>query len=138
MPTRNINDAVKPLQEAWIFAQAEFIRIYPSLPQPFLTCVHRSNEEQDTLYSIGRTRKGAKVTNAKAGQSKHNKLPSEAFDVAFKYQNSTVLYWEDHLFRKFYEIVKVKSCIKWGGKFVSFKDYPHFECDLRVFNKIVK
>jgi peptidoglycan L-alanyl-D-glutamate endopeptidase CwlK len=35
-------------------------------------CTLRSNEEQDKLYAIGRTVSGKIVTNARAGQSKHN------------------------------------------------------------------
>ena len=38
----------------------------------FLTCTLRSNEEQESLYAIGRTKPGKRVTNAKAGQSAHN------------------------------------------------------------------
>jgi len=47
-----------------------------------ITCTHRSNEEQDRLYTQGRQSPGHIVTNAKGGQSKHNKMPSEAFDIA--------------------------------------------------------
>lgn len=52
-----------------------------------LTCTYRSNEEQNQLYARGRTAPGPIVTNAKAGQSKHNattpqgKPASLAFDV---------------------------------------------------------
>jgi len=35
-------------------------------------CTLRSNEEQDALYEIGRTKSGKIVTNARAGQSAHN------------------------------------------------------------------
>ncbi len=42
---------------------------------------HRSHEEQDALYAQGRTAPGKIVTNAKAGQSKHNTSPSKAIDV---------------------------------------------------------
>lgn len=35
-------------------------------------CTLRSNEEQDSLYAMGRTAKGNIVTNARAGQSAHN------------------------------------------------------------------
>lgn len=37
-----------------------------------VTCTFRSAQEQDELYAQGRTRPGAVVTNAKAGQSAHN------------------------------------------------------------------
>jgi len=35
-------------------------------------CTLRSNEEQTALYSIGRTKDGKIVTNARAGESAHN------------------------------------------------------------------
>lgn len=35
-------------------------------------CTYRPDEEQDELYAMGRTTKGKIVTNARAGQSKHN------------------------------------------------------------------
>jgi len=41
-------------------------------------CTYRSPEEQDELHTHGRTKPGAIVTNARAGQSKHNSR--QAFD----------------------------------------------------------
>lgn len=35
-------------------------------------CTLRSNEEQDVLYAMGRTKPGRIVTNARAGESAHN------------------------------------------------------------------
>lgn len=45
---------------------------------------HRSPEEQNDLYQIGRTKPGAKVTNIDGytKKSKHNYYPSKAVDVA--------------------------------------------------------
>ncbi len=37
-----------------------------------VTCTYRSNQEQEDLYAIGRTKPGRRVTNARAGQSPHN------------------------------------------------------------------
>ncbi len=37
-----------------------------------ITCTYRDDEMQNYLYASGRTRKGAILTNARAGQSKHN------------------------------------------------------------------
>ena len=48
-----------------------------------LSYVYRSPEEQDSLYAQGRTKKGAKVTNAKAWSSYHNF--GFAFDVVLMY-----------------------------------------------------
>lgn len=46
----------------------------------------RTNEEQDILYSQGRTKPGKKVTNAKAGQSIHNY--GFAFDIVILYDKN--------------------------------------------------
>jgi peptidoglycan L-alanyl-D-glutamate endopeptidase CwlK len=35
-------------------------------------CTYRDKEKQDYLYSLGRTKKGTIVTNARGGQSYHN------------------------------------------------------------------
>jgi peptidoglycan L-alanyl-D-glutamate endopeptidase CwlK len=125
MSTRNINDAVPQLKEAYKFAVSEYSKLYPNAPQPFITCVYRSNEEQEKLYAQGRTTKGKIVTNAKAGQSKHNKLPSEAFDIGFITLDKK-LSWDSKLFKNFANIIKQKG-IKWGGDFKSIPDAPHFE-----------
>lgn len=46
-----------------------------------VVCGHRPNDIQDALYAQGRTTPGDIVTNAQAGESKHNTSPSEAVDV---------------------------------------------------------
>lgn len=125
MATRDINDASPKLKEAYLWAKAEYQRLYPNEPQPFLTCVYRSNEEQAQLYAQGRTAKGKIVTNAKPGQSKHNKKPSDAFDIAFITVAKT-LSWDNKHFKRFADLIKTKR-IKWGGDFKSIKDAPHFE-----------
>jgi len=123
MASRDVEDCDVRLQRAWETVSAQWE--HPA--EPFLTCTHRSNEEQDKLYAIGRTVAGRKVTNAKAGQSKHNLMPSLAFDIAFKNPGGS-LNWDKKLFQMFYELIKVAEPeIVWGGNFKSFKDYPHFE-----------
>ena len=39
-----------------------------------VTCTWRSGVEQSELYAIGRTKPGRRVTNAKAGESRHNNV----------------------------------------------------------------
>lgn len=125
MATRDINDAAPKLKDAYLWAKSEYQRLYPNEPQPFLTCVHRSNEEQAQLYAQGRTAKGKIVTNAKPGQSKHNKKPSDAFDIAFITVAKT-LSWDNKHFKRFADLIKTKG-IKWGGDWKSIKDAPHYE-----------
>lgn len=129
MPSRNIKDCLPQLQEAWNKASAEFIAQYPKLPKPFLTCTHRTEEEQAELYAQGRTKPGKIVTQLKKG-SKHNHFPSHAFDIGF-IRNDRALDWSANNFKLFAEIVKqVAPEVKWGGNWKKFKDLPHFEVQI--------
>lgn len=126
MPSRDLKDLNAKLTKAYTLAKGIYANRYPNEPQPFLTCTFRSNEEQTQLYALGRTVKGKIVTNAKAGQSKHNKLPSDAFDIAFIGVDKK-LNWNKKYFKMFADIVKeVDATIVWGGNW-KFIDLPHFE-----------
>jgi peptidoglycan L-alanyl-D-glutamate endopeptidase CwlK len=91
----------------------------------------RSIEEQNALYSKGRSIKGQVVTNAKGGQSFHNF--GLAVDIVLIVEGKAT--WErgqdfDHDGQAdFMEVVKIfkKYGWFWGGDFRTFKDYPHFE-----------
>jgi len=131
MPSRNIKDCVPQLQEAWLKASALFAQRHAQLPQPFLTCTHRTEEEQAELYAQGRTKKGKIVTQLKTG-SKHNYMPAQAFDIAFKTKDR-MLNWSPQYFKLFADIVKeVAPDVKWGGDWKKFKDLPHFEVKVKA------
>jgi peptidoglycan L-alanyl-D-glutamate endopeptidase CwlK len=126
MPSRKIEDCTVALQIAWRDASSTYAFYYPDLPQPFITCTYRTPEEQLELYAQGRTKPGKIVTRLKKG-SKHNQLPSKAFDIAFKAKDGA-LDWSPDLFKKFAEIIRQQyPLINWGGSWKSFKDLPHFE-----------
>jgi peptidoglycan L-alanyl-D-glutamate endopeptidase CwlK len=125
MASRNIKHLTSKLQGVYINTAAKYKENYPNRPQPFLTCTHRPAEEQTTLYAQGRTAPGPIVTWAKAGESKHNKLPAEAFDIAFKDAQGLVS-WAPDNFKLFADLITDKS-IRWGGNFRNKKDSPHFE-----------
>lgn len=90
---------------------------------------HRSNERQEQLFDEDKTK-------LRAGQSKHNKTPSIAVDVA-PYPTD----WQDHkafIFFAGYVFAtadKLGISIRWGGNWdgdsefndQKFNDYPHFE-----------
>jgi peptidoglycan L-alanyl-D-glutamate endopeptidase CwlK len=90
----------------------------------------RTFKEQSDLYAIGRTVKGRKVTNAKAGKSYHNY--GLAFDIVILIdKNNDGIFEEasydvDTDWMKVIDFFKRKGW-KWGGNFKSFKDYPHLE-----------
>lgn len=135
MASRSRSDLNEILVDAYDKACAEFAILNPLLPQPFLTCTFRSNDEQTRLYAIGRTHIGKIITNAQAGQSPHNFKPSAAFDIAFVGVNRK-LDWNKELFAKFAEIIcRVQPLVEWGGSWAKFKDAPHFQ--LRDWRKYI-
>lgn len=82
----------------------------------------RSYAEQDALYAQGRTKPGARVTNARGGYSNHN------FGIA----------WDIGLFRQgryLGDSPHYRECgeagrslgLEWGGDWKSFRDEPHFQ-----------
>ncbi len=152
--SRNINDCVLELRNTWAEASTAFNDRNRVRYWVILTQTYRSNAEQRAFYaqgrlplaSVNRLRKVAAmaaigqsenrvVTNAKPGTSKHNKSPSEAFDVAFM-QNGNILNWSPALFAEFAKDVKAANAsIVWGGDWDSdgrsdderFIDLPHFQ-----------
>lgn len=91
------------------------------------TATYRDDESQDALYAIGRTVKGAKVTNAKAGYSYHNfRL---AFDVVPVRHGKPVWNTSGEDGKLWADIGRIgKECgLEWGGDFKSLKDLPHFQ-----------
>ena len=133
MPSRDIKDCHPRLQKAYEHAAKKFNSAHKTT-QVFLTCTYRSNEEQAALYAQGRTTAGKIVTNAKAGTSKHNKKPSEAFDIAFRDLATKKLNWSLSLFKEFYGYAKeVEPNLRWGanvkngGSFRTMNDAPHYE-----------
>lgn len=92
----------------------------------------RSFKEQDDLYSLGRTKPGKKVSNAKAGQSIHNY--GFAVDICLIIDGKVASWdtakdWDNDKVADWYECVKIfaKYGWDWGGNWKTFKDLPHFE-----------
>lgn len=99
----------------------------------------RTIAEQDALYAIGRNGdKRQKVTNAKGGSSYHNYGLAIDFAIMYDKDNNgsfEELSWDiakdfdkDGIF-DWQEVVKQFEFFgwQWGGKFRTFKDYPHVE-----------
>lgn len=86
-----------------------------------ITSTFRDNESQDALYAQGRTTKGAKVTNAKGGESFHN------YRVAFDFVpmlNGKCAWSDTALFTRCGKIAQ-ECGLEWGGSWKTFKDRPH-------------
>ena len=82
----------------------------------------RSFAEQDYLYAQGRTRRGAIVTNARAGQSAHNF--GNAVDIVFL-MNGRPSWDNSHPWSLLGEVGEGVG-LSWGGRWASFPDRPHF------------
>ena len=66
-------------------------------------------------------------TYKRGGESKHNRLPAPALDVAFLLPNGKVS-WSGLLLSKFARLMKAADArVHWGGDWPGFKDLPHFE-----------
>lgn len=136
MASRSKNDLNEILVDAYDKACAEYLRLYPNRPQPFITCTYRSNAEQDATYAIGRTEPGKIITHAKPGDSAHNYNPSAAFDIAFIGLNKK-LDWNKELFQIFAEIIiRIQPLVEWGGSWAGFKDNPHYQ--LKDWRKYIR
>jgi peptidoglycan LD-endopeptidase CwlK len=98
----------------------------------------RTIQEQDALYSKGRTTPGPIVTNARGGSSYHNYGLAIDFAILVdKDGNGTYdeLSWDikkdidkDGV-ADWLEVVKIFEAAgwEWGGKWSSIKDYPHVQ-----------
>jgi len=91
-------------------------------------CTLRSHEEQEALYKIGRSINGAKVTNARAGQSGHNPDANGqawAFDAVPVVQG--VAQWGDMATIKRMGAIGESCGLQWSGRWTTNREYLHFE-----------
>jgi len=84
---------------------------------------YRSMEEQNALYAQGRTKPGAKVTNARGGDSFHNY--GVAVDIVFVV-NGRPSWSNNHPWTKLGQVGE-KHGFEWGGRWTDFQDRPHFQ-----------
>ena len=110
------------LLSAFEKAILKWSELYSDSAKPFLTCTYRSNEEQDQLF-----KQVPKVSNARAGQSPHNYMPSFAFDIALLKPDKS-LDWSTIHFKNFADILtSIDTRIEWGGGWKTFRDLPHYQ-----------
>ena len=85
-----------------------------------ITSTYRDAAMQNSLYAQGRTVRGNKVTNAKAGQSFHN------YRVAFDFVPlvGKPVWDNDELWQKCGMIAE-KCGLEWAGRWTKFKEMPH-------------
>lgn len=125
MPSRKVEDLIPEIQPK----AKELIELAKRAGIDILiTSTFRTFQEQAELYSLGRTKPGKRVTNAKPGESFHN--VRRAFDVVPIVLGKAV--WDSG---RWEEIGKLGESLGfgWGGRFTRLKDSPHFEwkqCDI--------
>lgn len=113
MASRAAEMLTAELQKAWVEMKEEMRQAgYDAI----LTCTHRSDKEQAALYA-----KGPSYTRSKPGESKHNKLPAEAFDIAILENGKCNWDTDDDAWKKAAEIAA-----RLGLKQLSFEKC-HFE-----------
>jgi hypothetical protein len=88
-----------------------------------ITSGTRTFSEQAALYAKGRTAPGPKVTNARPGSSWHNF--GLAYDLTL-FQGDKNPVWEHPAYDLAGRIGEELG-LRWGGKFKSLVDRPHFE-----------
>lgn len=143
VPSRNIEDLdpiLQPLCRQFLAdCKAAGLNIY-------VTCTWRSYEYQADLYSCGRTQaqldaagvkaraqpNRPKVTNAKPGQSKHEvtkdgKPAARAFDIVPLDGSRKAIWDAKNPAWAAAGAIGQRLGLEWGGSWVSFKDYPHFQ-----------
>lgn len=118
--SRNLNDLHPHVAElAALFVE----RCKASGIDVIITSTYRDNESQNALYAQGRTAPGAKVTNAKAGQSYHN------YRLAFDFCpviNGKAQWNDAGLFQRCGEIGESLG-LDWAGRWVKFKELAHMQ-----------
>ena len=121
--TNQIKYACSELRSAWPLIMKNFKQLTGN--DLILTCTYRSPQEQQRLYSIGRTTKGKIITwvDGVTKKSNHNKVPARAIDVAVIAGGKVS--WDPELYLPIGIICKGMG-LTWGG-FWKVKDFPHIE-----------
>lgn len=133
MPTFSTKslDKLKTCHPELIFLMNRVIRDYDCT----ILCGIRSDSEQQALYDAGKSK-------LKAGESKHNRSPSLAVDVAPYFNKSPHIDWSKEAISDFAFMcgfitatairlgIKIRLGCKWDHSKIrdnSFKDYAHIE-----------
>lgn len=87
-----------------------------------ISCGHRNKEEQEAAFKEGKSK-------AHFGQSKHNKIPSQAVDICpypIKWETTDYRWWK--MIALAYEIARKNGIkIRSGAFFTGLCDCPHIE-----------
>jgi len=140
--SREINQCHEDLIIAFSDSSEIFENRHPEI-KVICTQSYRSPQTQNSLYEIGRTKPGKRVTKAKAYESPHNYIPALAFDVVFT--KGKEAFWDAKYYKEFALLVEARALkVRWGGDWDGdgrsdderFLDRPHFE--LKDWKTLVK
>ena len=136
MPSTRLTDLDTALAHAWLGLREEWEAAHPGC-RLVLTCTHRSIEEQQLLYQVGRVYKRGiwildsdpatqivtQLDGTPGRQSKHNLTPAQALDFYVELFGKPS--WDPAQYMAPGELA-AKAGLIWGGGF-SFRDYGHLE-----------
>lgn len=88
----------------------------------------RTYAEQDALYAQGRSKKGAKVTNARGGYSWHNF--GLAFDFGLFSEDGKTYFGESEYYKILGKLALSIPNTTWGGTWKNPVDEPHIQLDM--------
>jgi peptidoglycan L-alanyl-D-glutamate endopeptidase CwlK len=122
--TRSESNIITLVPKAQIAAR-NFLQIAINNKDVRIISGTRTYEEQDDLFAQGRTKPGKIVTNAKGGQSNHNF--GIAWDIGL-FDSDGSYNTNDADYVSVAQIVLPDmNIIEWGGNWISFKDFPHYQ-----------
>ncbi len=88
----------------------------------------RTYAEQEALYAQGRTKKGAKVTNARGGYSWHNF--GLAFDFGLFSPSGQTYFGNSKFYKELGKLAVGIPNTTWGGTWKNPVDEPHIQLDM--------
>lgn len=137
MPTKDINDAAKPIKDAWDNIRNDYAQAQPG-KYLIITCAYRSPDEQNALFAQGRTlgsdgkwyvQDKAKIVTNIDGKSllgAHNFKPARAIDVLVVDNQTGKQTWDEKFYYPLVEIA-ARYGLESGGSWKSLKDWPHIQ-----------
>jgi hypothetical protein len=123
--TTRLIETLHPNARAWARAHLQAVEASGKLPTGYTIRIISGNRtwaEQNELFAQGRTKPGAKVTNARGGQSNHNF--GIAWDIGLFDEKGNYLE-ESRLYTEIGPIGE-EIGLEWGGRWKSFRDTPHY------------
>ena len=125
MPSRDLADCVRDLQDLWPQIIDRYMTAHPGRSL-LLTCTYRSPAEQASLYQQGRTTSGPIVTqcDGMTVMSQHNYSPSRALDFCVLVAGKVS--WSPIDYEAVGNIAEALG-LEWGGSWPHFKDRPHLQ-----------